>query len=206
MDEQLSFFNYSAEHDSEDIVDIEKSTGRDDRRDSSEEKWQKERLCAILKKSIAGTEFRLDFTYWNTVSRGRESMYVSSDGKLTYNRDKIKVIGRDSKSLDALAIVRNGDKELHLFFFLKYTKENGGSQGDIAYEVSRTVDNAKKVSDNKAYFMFMLEGGFWENDKIISDMEFGGKAINLPNSKDVKETNTKIEEMLKEFIVNYFSE
>lgn len=181
---------------------------RKDRRDSQDEERQKARLAEILKDVTSDLNLNLNLDYWDKVGKGnsRDSIVLTESGKFVKpnEMDYKPVEGRDSKRLDGLAIVSNGIKNLNLFFFCKYTKQNGGMQKNIKYEVTKTTDNMSKYDGNDSLLFFLLEGDLWDNDETFKhDKGFVNNSILLPTNGDDKAIALKIKEnILKSYYSN----
>ena len=85
--------------------------------------------------------------------------------------------------------------------FCKYTKNNGGQQDSIMYEVTTTTNDISRNKDKNCLFMFLLEGDKWKsNNDVKSDRGFNDKAILLPTNGN----NQEIKENVKQVLLNYF--
>lgn len=174
---------------------------RKDRRDSQDEARQKTRLVDILKFVTSDINLNLNLAYWDSVGKGnsRNSVILTEGGEFIKPNeiDYKPVEGRDSKRLDGLAIVSNGVKNLNLYFFCKYTKQNGGMQKNIKYEVTKTSENMSKYKGNDSLLFFLLEGDLWDKDEVFkSDKGFVNNAILLPTNGDDKAIAQKIKESI----------
>lgn len=178
-----------------------------DRRHREEEKWQKQRLNRLLKEIANELDLSLDLGWWDASGYGtsKKAMIITEDGLLMkaseIGRGKSKK-GRDSKAFDAIATLSNKVKTLNVFFFCKYTKERGGNQDSIMYEVVKTTDNIAKNNSDDNLFFFLMEGDRWDgNEELQNDRGFSDKATLLPTNGD----DNEIKKEIKHSIIKYFN-
>lgn len=176
-----------------------------DRRGSEDEAVQKSRLKNIFKNVTSSINLNLDLSYWDSVSKGnsKDAVLMKECGELVKPNETgyKRVPGRDTKTFDGLAMISNGIKNLNVYMFCKYTKNRGGQQDSIMYEVASTTNAISNNKDENCLFMFLLEGDRWENNKdLINDRGFNDKAILLPTNGN----DSEISEKIKDALLNYF--
>lgn len=168
---------------------------RSDRRDSSDEKIQKQIIRDCCKEIVKKYPIvSLDLGYFDSISKGqgKDGKYFSKDGVLTtvkIKRNRCK----DSKAIDGVAFFRNKDTDdcLEIYFFCKFTKEHGGDQDYIPFEVEITRGCIEKNKNEKLVVVFMLEGGYWDSS-VIEDCNFDGKKTLYANRNNIEEILTNI--------------
>lgn len=178
---------------------------RIDRRGGEDEAVQKNKMKNIFKEVTNELNLNLDLSYWDLVSKGnsKNAVLMKECGELIKPNESgyKRVPGRDTKCFDGLAIFSNGIKNLNIYMFCKYTKNNGGQQDSIMYEVTTTTNAISRNKDKNCLFMFLLEGDKWKNNNDIkSDRGFNDKAILLPTNGN----NQEIQENVKQVLLNYF--
>ena len=184
------------------------------RKSNEDEKWQKYRIETILRKISKQYSIRLSLREWRKISAGSspQSILIQENGTIcrkyeierTLSNGKVVhgVAGRDSKAFDGFAQMFYNGNHLDLYFFCKYTLEEGGQQCEKPYEVSKTVDNIKNNNDTDCLFFFLLEGGLWRNNPHFKDdIGFSGKSIDLSSNED----DDEIESIMTKAITNYFN-
>lgn len=178
---------------------------RIDRRGGEDEAVQKEKMKNIFKNVTNNLNLSLDLSYWDKISKGssKDAILMKECGELIKPNEigYKRVPGRDTKCFDGLATISNGIKNLNLYMFCKYTKNKGGQQDSIMYEVTTTTNAISKNKDENCLFLFLLEGDKWKNNEDLkNDKGFNNKSILLPTS----ENNSEIEESVKQILLNYF--
>lgn len=163
---------------------------REDRRDSSDEKEQKKIIKKCCKTVAKEFNLDLDFSHFDSISKGsgRDGKYFSRYGKLTpvsVKRNRCK----DSKAIDGVVYFRNKETGdcVEVYFFCKFTKENGGDQDYIPFEIEITRTCIEKNTDERVVVIFMLEGGYWV-PSVISDCDFDGTKTVYANRDSMTET------------------
>jgi hypothetical protein len=161
-------------------------TPREDRRDSFEEKCQKEIIRCYCNEIESENEC-ISFNYdrIDSVSRGKESQYLREDGTIaTNNRNRNRFY--DTKSFDALVTAENKHTRnyLNIYFFCKSTKGQGGYQDDAVQELGQMLNCLEKNKDNNMVVICMLEGPFWkpsliEESRIDNKKSFHATRENL---------------------------
>lgn len=166
---------------------------RADRRDSSDEIKQKNTIQKYSKIIAERYDLDLDLSDINSVSRGKNSKYFSHEnGKLTYSNVIKRNHFKDSKTIDGVAYFKNKNgNSLDVYYFCKYTKQKGGQQDYVPFEIEITKNCIMKNSDDNIVVVFMLEGGFWTQD-IIDEAEFDNKKTFFIKTENFEETLTEI--------------
>lgn len=165
------------------------------RRDGKDEKIQlscQETIYKEIRKEFQ--ELNLDLSEFTKISKSPNSArYFSANGNFEYYRNRKRNLCYDSKRVDSVAYFtnKNTNETITITTFCKFTKENGGQQDDIPFEVGVTNKNAIKNSNPNLILLFMLEGGYWTHDKIES-AEFDNKKTFYVTRKTLKDTLIKI--------------
>lgn len=164
---------------------------RADRRDSSDEKIQLDVIKNCSKEVVKlyeNKEIELDLEDFKSISRGKNSCYFSHEGKLVNSKTEKRNPFIDTKTLDAVTYFRNKDgKSLSVYYFCKYTKEQGGMQDYIPFEISVTKNCIDKNTDDDVVLFFMLEGGFWD-DTLINKASFDNEKTFYVNQENLTDT------------------
>lgn len=180
-----------------------------DRRTNVEETWQKDRLKSMLKHIAKEQNLALNLRDWDKsgYANAKSSVIITEEGNVLKRMErcdkKSKSKGRDSKAFDANAYLSDGNKDLSIHFFLKYTKERGGIQDSIMFEVVKTTDNISKNKNDNQLFFFLMEGDRWDSDEQLkNDRGFDNqKAVLLPTNSN----NEEIQDILNNYIFKFFN-
>lgn len=161
---------------------------RKDRRDSADERRQLNIIQKYCKKIAEKYGLELDLSDITSISRGKESKYFSHlNGKLTLSRDVKRNHFKDSKTIDAVTYFRNENGEsVDIYYFCKYTKQQGGQQDYLPFEIEVTKNCIMKNTDDKTVVVFMVEGGFW-NEGMINEAEFDNKKTYFINTENFEQ-------------------
>lgn len=165
---------------------------REDRRDSADERRQLNVIETCCKKIAEQYGIELDLSDFTNVSRGKNSKYVSRNGEIVLSSERKRNKCYDTKTMDAVTYFRNQDGvSAEIYYVCKYTKENGGQQGTIVYEIGTTKKCFTKNTNETIVACFMLEGGFWSQD-VINDIEFDNEKTFFINTENFEQVITNI--------------
>ena len=167
---------------------------RTDRRDSQDEKRQKRYLYDICKNISKEKSYYLDMSKFNSVSHslGVDGLYINRNGVISHSKGAKRNRFYDSKTFDAMATIGNDAKNVNLYFIIKYTKNNGGQQNGINYELAVTVDNIRKNNQENNLFFIVADGKYWDSVDF-SQLELPSNCfvINEKIAKESIKTNLK---------------
>lgn len=166
---------------------------REDRRDSADEHRQIDFIQTQCKKIAEQYGLKLDLSDINSISRGKESRYFSHiNGRLTFSNETKRNHYKDSKTIDGVTYFRNNDgKSVDIYYFCKYTKQKGGQQDYVPFEIEVTKNCIMKNTDNNTVVVFMLEGGFWTQN-IINEAEFDNEKTFFIDTENFEQVITNI--------------
>lgn len=163
---------------------------REDRRDSYDEKEQKKIIKKCCKQIAKEYNLDLDLSNFDNINRGtgKYGKYFSRYGKLTPVSIKRNHCS-DSKAIDGVVYFRNKKTNdlVEVYFFCKFTRERGGEQDCLPFEIEVTRNCIEHNSDERVVVLFMLEGGYW-TPSIISECGFDEKKTIYVNRYSIVET------------------
>lgn len=163
---------------------------RADRRDSYDEKIQVNIIKNTCKKIAKEFQLNLDLGEFDSISTGygKNGKYFAHNGTLTSVKIKRNHC-KDSKAIDGVVYFQNKDNGnyLELFFFCKYTKEVGGDQDYIPFEVEVTRNCISKNTNENLVVFFMMEGNYWK-PSIIDECDFDGTKTIYTNRNIIEKT------------------
>lgn len=166
---------------------------RQDRRDSADERRQISVIQEQCKKIAEQYNLTLDLSDINSISRGKKSKYFSHiDGKLVLSNETRRNHFKDSKTIDGVTYFRNNEGvSVDIYYFCKYTKQKGGQQDYVPFEIEVTKNCFMQNTDDKTVLVFMLEGGFW-TENIINEAEFDNEKTFFINTENFEQVITNI--------------
>lgn len=163
---------------------------RADRRDSYDEKIQLRIIKSVCKKIAKEYQLNLDLGDFDSIrtGHGKNGKYFAHDGILTSVKTKRNHC-KDSKAIDGVAYFQNkkNNNYLELFFFCKYTKNVGGDQDYLPFEIEVTRNCINKNTNENLVVFFMIEGDYWK-PSIIDECDFNGTKTIYTNRNIIEKT------------------
>ena len=110
---------------------------------------------------------------------GKNALYISN-GKLSNKKGK-----STAKSIDF--------KYNEVLFYAKYTKERGGAQDNQYNDCKNFIREAKKFTCNKYLFVLVIDGDYYDEEKINNLLELADCQVDIINTLQLGDVDDDID-------------